>query len=213
METLVAALFALLFGLAFAVFGYRLFLVLLPIWAFFAGFWLGAYGTTLILGSGFLATVTGWVLGLILGLIAAVLSYLFYLVGVAMIAFGFGTALGSGFAGVLGFDPGIVTTIFAVAAGVLVAALVLMLNLQKYIIIVMTALGGANLLVLAGLLVFGRITVESLAANGSSIGPIVRDSWFWLLAWLLLAILGIVIQLRISRNYHFDQAQYVEAWT
>ena len=37
--------------------------MLLPIWGFFAGFWLGAQTITWVLGEGFLATTTGWVVG------------------------------------------------------------------------------------------------------------------------------------------------------
>ncbi|RMF03435.1 MAG: hypothetical protein D6768_05895 [Chloroflexi bacterium] len=96
LSLLFAALFALVLGLAFTFAGYRVFLVMLPIWGFFAGFWLGAEATTLIFGAGFLATTTGWVIGFILGLLGAVLSYMFYALGVALVAAGFGWALGAG---------------------------------------------------------------------------------------------------------------------
>ena len=78
MSTVLAVLFAAIIGIGFLLWGYRIFLVMLPIWGFFAGFWLGAGGISLFLGQGFLATVTGWVVGFALGVIGAVLSYLFY---------------------------------------------------------------------------------------------------------------------------------------
>jgi hypothetical protein len=55
-----AALFALLLGLALCFGGYRFFLVMLPIFGFFAGFWLGAEATTLIFGSPTCSTFWGW---------------------------------------------------------------------------------------------------------------------------------------------------------
>ena len=59
--TITLALFSVLLGAAILLAGYRFFLVMLPIWGFFGGLWLGAYAVTLILGTGFLATTTGLV--------------------------------------------------------------------------------------------------------------------------------------------------------
>ena len=48
--TLTLALFAVLLGLAFCFAGYRFFLVMLPIWGFFGGFWIGAYAISVLAG-------------------------------------------------------------------------------------------------------------------------------------------------------------------
>ncbi|MCB0039176.1 MAG: hypothetical protein KDE23_05810, partial [Caldilinea sp.] len=85
-QMLFAALFALILGAAFCLWGYRIFLVLLPVWGFFAGFWLGAHSITLLLGEGFLATTTGWIVGFVVGILLALFSYLFYALAVAIIA-------------------------------------------------------------------------------------------------------------------------------
>ena len=106
-----AASLSALLGLAFCFLGYRVFLVMLPIWGFFAGFWLGAEAVALLLGTGFLATVTGWVAGAALGLVGAVLSYVFYLAGVAIVAAGVGAALGAGLMSAIGFETGLLTTL------------------------------------------------------------------------------------------------------
>ena len=90
LEGLLLGALAIAIGLAFAFWGFRVFLVLLPIWGFFAGFLLGANGVDYLLGDGFLATTMGWVVGFILGLIFAVLSYLYYWVAVILL----GGALG-----------------------------------------------------------------------------------------------------------------------
>ncbi len=212
LTVLFVALFSLLLGLAFCFVGYRFFLVMLPIWGFFAGFWLGAEVTTLLFGAGFLATTTSWVIGFVAGLLGAVLSYLFFIIGVALVAAGFGWALGAGFMTALGFDPGFLVTIVAVVAAIVLVLLTLALNLQKYVIIAMTAIGGANAIVLSALLVLGRVSLESLRIAGNSIGPVLQDSWFWLIVWLVLAIAGIVVQIQTNRSYEFSREQYVEAW-
>jgi hypothetical protein len=206
------ALFALIFGLAFCFAGYRVFLVMLPIWGFFAGFWLGAEATSLLLGTGFLATTTGWVIGFVVGLLGAVLSYLFYMLGVGLLAAAFGWAMGAGFMNALGFDPGLLTAMVGIIAALVMAGLVVLLNIQKYVIIAITAIGGANAIVLSGLLLFGRVSLEELRGAGNAIAPILQDSWFWLVIWLALGAAGLIVQIMTNRTYVFDREQYQEGW-
>jgi hypothetical protein len=212
LATVTLALFAVLLGVAFCFAGYRFFLVMLPIWGFFGGFWIGAYTVSLILGGGFLATTTGLVVGFVVGIIGAVLSYLFYLVGVAIIAASFGGALGSGVMGALGFDPGLIMAIVTIVSGLIAAGLTLLLNLQKYVIIILTAVAGAVLIVLAGMLVFGQVSIADLQTGGNFIQPIFQGSWFWGVVWLVLAIAGAILQIRANRMYAFTREMYVEGW-
>lgn len=211
-SVILAALFALLLGLAFCFAGYRLFLVMFPIWGFFAGFWLGAEFTTLLLGTGFLVTTSSWVIGFVAGLFGALLSYLFYTIGVGLVAAGFGVALGSGFMAALGFQWGLLSVIVSLVAAIVMVLLTLGLNLQKFVIIAITPIGGANALILSALLLLGRLSLESLRLAGGSIGPILQDSWFWLIVWLVLAIAGVVVQIRANRSYEFNREQYIQGW-
>ena len=212
LSILFVALLALIFGLAFCFGGYRVFLVMLPIWGFFAGFWLGAEATALIFGAGFLGTTTGWIVGFVVGIIGAVLSYLFYMLGVALVAAGFGWALGTGFMSVLGFGSGFFTIIVGLSAALMMVILVLILNLQKYVIIAITSIGGANALLLSVMLVLGRVSLDSLRTSGNAIAPMLQDSWFWLIVWLVIAIAGIVVQIRANRSYTYERELYVQDW-
>ena len=106
-ELLCMGTIALLFGALVAFGGYRLFLVLLPIWGFFAGFILGAQAVHFLLNVGLFATVTGWVVGFFVGLIFAVLSYLFYFVAVGIVSFSFGYGATVALFGWLGITNGI----------------------------------------------------------------------------------------------------------
>ena len=210
--TITLALFAVLLGAAILLAGYRFFLVMLPIWGFFGGLWLGAYAVTLIFGTGFLATTTGLVIGFVVGIIGAVLSYLFYMVGVLIIAGAFGGALASGIMGALGFDPGLIMAIVTIVGALIAAGLTLLLNLQKLVLIVLTAMAGAVLVVLAGMLTFGQVTVADLQAGGNALQPIFQGSWFWGIVWLVLAVVGVVVQIRANRTYVFTRDMYVEGW-
>ena len=89
-EGILLGLLAVAIGLAFCFYGFRVFMVLLPIWGFFAGFLLGANAMTALFGDAFLATATGWVVGFLLGLLFAVLSYLYYWIAVDPVGWGTG---------------------------------------------------------------------------------------------------------------------------
>ena len=210
--TLTLALFAVLLGLAFCLAGYRFFLVMLPIWGFFGGFWIGAYAISLILGTGFLATTTAIVVGVAVGIVGAVLSYLFYMVGVLIIAGAIGGALASGTMSALGFDFGLLMGIVILVSALVAAGLTLLLNLQKYVIIILSAMVGASLCVLAGLLLIGQVTVAQLQAGASFFQPIFQGGWLWGILWLVLAVVGALIQFRANRNYVFQKEMYVEGW-
>ncbi|HSG16371.1 MAG TPA: hypothetical protein VLE70_08625, partial [Anaerolineae bacterium] len=142
-ETLCVSILALLLGLAALFAGYRFFLLLLPIWGFFAGFFLAVSAVTILFGDGFLATVLAWVVGFIVGLIFSLLSYLFYIAGVAILAGSVGYALGAGLMYAIFDDPAVLAFVVGLVAAILVALATLLLNLQKWVIIAITAVGGA----------------------------------------------------------------------
>lgn len=201
-ELLCMATIALLFGLVVAFGGYRLFLVLLPIWGFFAGFLLGAQTISFLFAEGFLATITGWVVGFFVGLIFAVLSYLFYFIAVGVVAFSLGYGATVGILGWIGLDVGFIVWLIAVVVGIVVAAIVYLFNLQKYAIIVATAVGGTGVIIYTLLALFNGALAVSLLENPVRLA--IENSFWWLLFFLVVAGLGIITQIRTSRTYVVD---------
>lgn len=197
-QLICTAIIALIIGVLALLAGYRLFLLLLPIWGFFAGFAMGAHATTLIFGTGFLSTVTSWIVGFVAGLIFAVLSYLIYIVGVALLSAAFGYFLGAGLA-LLFFDPGLIVTLVGVAGAVVMAFIVLAFNIQKPVLEFVTAFGGATAVLAGLLLMLGRIPFEALGQN--PVRAVLDDSIFWLIVWLVLGFVGFGIQIASNRTY------------
>lgn len=196
-------LFAIVIGLAIAFWGYRFLWVLLPIWGFFAGLWLGVTGLHTLFGEGFLVGVSGLVVGFVLGLIFAVLSYLFYFVGVAIlggtIGYGLTTSL---LVGGLGMNANFLVWLIAIVVAVLFAVAVLALNLQKYAVIIITALGGASATLGGILLLLNRIPMDQLSGNVGVFAPVTfQEGPIWWLIWVVVAIAGIVWQIRSNRVY------------
>ena len=58
---------------------------------------------------------------------------------------------------------------------------------------------GATAVLTGILLLFGRITFESLGDN--PVRLVLEDSIFWLIVWLVLGIVGFGIQIASNRTY------------
>lgn len=201
-ELLCMGLIGLLFGLVLVFGGYRLFLVLVPIWGFFFGFGLGAQTLQVLFGVGMLATVTSWVAGFVVGAIFAVLSYLFYLVAVALLSGSLGYGLAVGLLTAIGLNFGFIVWALGIVVGIILAAVVIMFNIQKYAIIVVTAMGGAGVIIFTLLAIFGNVTLVELL-----LGPVrlaIANSFWWLLFFLVVAGAGIVVQIQANRTFEVE---------
>ena len=195
-------LIALFLGLIICFSGYRLFLMLLPIWGFFFGFALGAETLQLLFGAGFLATITGWVVGFIVGAIFAVLSYLFYAFAIAIIAGSLGYALGAGFMQLINIEWGWLVWLVGIVMAVIAIIVTFRFNLQKYVIIVTTSLGGAGIVV--GTLTFGIVGMSVAQFFENPIQAVIGESWLWALFFLVLAGLGIAAQIYANRAFEIE---------
>jgi hypothetical protein len=183
--------------------GYRLFLVLLPIYGFFFGLSFGAHSVQALFGDGFLSTTTSWVVGFFIGLLFAVLSYLFWIFAVALAAGSLGYALVAGVFNVFGVDLNALVWVLGIVVGVVFAIGATVLNLQKVVVIVATALLGAWGVVATFLLLFDPATPEALADGGLKI--VLDDHPLWLLIFVAVAALGMAFQFRVNRGYEIQQ--------
>ena len=201
-ELLCASMIALIMGLVICFGGYRLFMVLLPVWGFFFGFFLGAETLQAILGGGFLATVTGWVVGFVVGAIFGLLSYFFYIVGVAILAGSLGYALGAGFMNLIGIDASLLVWIVGIVVAIVVAAVTILFNIQKYVIIIATALGGAGITFGTLLLGVGGLALANLAEN--PVRRMLEGSPLLIILFVVTAVAGIVVQLQANREFEIE---------
>ena len=171
LELLCMALIGLGFGFAIAFWGYKLLWIILPIWGFFAGFVLGSQTIQILFDDGaFLATITGWVVGFVIGGIFALLSYLFYFAAVAILAGAFGYGLTVAILDWIGMDTDWLVWLIAIVAGVALAFVVLRFNIQKYAVIVITAIAGIGITIYVFLAVFYGIVVVELMRSPVAFG-------------------------------------------
>ncbi|NIL97159.1 MAG: DUF4203 domain-containing protein [Planctomycetales bacterium] len=198
-ELLCMGVIALGFGLLVTFAGYKLLWIILPIWGFVAGFAIGAQAIQAIFDEAFLATVTSWVVGFVVGGFFAVFSYLFYFIAVALLAGGFGYGVAVGLLTWIGLDFGLVVWLLGIVAGAITAAVVLALNLQKYAVIVITAVGGTATIIYTLLAAFGGLPPGGMLAN--PVQTAIDDSWLWFLFFVVVAGAGIYFQLVTNRYY------------
>lgn len=198
-EMFCATLIALLLGAIIMFGGYRLFLVLLPIWGFFFGFGLGAHTVTMLFGEAFFATITGWVVGFFVGLLFGLLAYLFYAIAVAIIAGSLGYAIGVGLMNLIGLDGGFLVWLVGIVLAVVVIFVTFKWNLQKYVIIAATSVGGA--LVIVGTFMFGLAGLQVAQLAENPVQYAFADSPWWALFALVLVVFGIVVQIGTTRTY------------
>ncbi len=198
-QTVIVALLAILFGLVTCFAGFRLFVLLLPIWAFLAGFLVTAQAIQELFGGRFLATISSWVFGFVFGVLFAVVAYFFYYAAIVVLAATVGYELGVGFMTGLGVSSGFFHFIVGVIVAVALTAAVILLNLPKAFIVALTALAGASMILSGIFLALGRIPLESL--NYGLVGAFIRTSWLWTLVYLVIALGGVFVQLTLPERY------------
>jgi hypothetical protein len=202
-QTVLVSLLLILLGLAMTFAGYRFFVILLPIWGFFAGFQFGATIFTSLFGQGFFSTALSWVVGLLIGFTAAVLAYLFYAAAVVLLAGFVGFQLGIGAMTGFGVQRDWLTFLVGALIGLALVALALFLHLPKVLILILTAFAGAGTLLAGIFLALGRISLDNLRSG--EVGALLRDSWFWGLLYLAIAALGFYFQWRTTQTYVVEE--------
>ncbi len=210
MQAIILAVLSFLIGVTLLLYGYRIVHMMLPVWGFLAGFWLGADLTALVLGTGFLGTIAGWIAGFVIGSVFAALSHFFHEVQIGVVGAVIGYAIGSGLLEALGLGPGIFSFLAGLVAAVVVAALFFVLEIKRVVITATTAAAGANGVLLAVLLLVRRIPLETLQTTGSPVQAVLRDSWFWLLIWLAVGLLGYVYQFRARHPVSMPAEGYTD---
>ena len=185
-----AAVILLLGGLLACFAGYRVFRVVLGIYGFILG---------VLLASSIVGTEhTLWTVlaSLGIGLLGALVLIGAYFVGVALIGAGLGAGLANLIWAGIGGEPHIIVVIVLAIAGALVA-----LALQRYVIIVATAFGGAQTVVVGAAAMLGnRAAAETAARTVYSVYPFDPMPGTSMDAGvsLILGIVGVLVQLFVT---------------
>ena len=189
-----AALLLVLSGALTCFAGYRLFRVVLAIY----GFILGAMMASSVMG---VTNATGMVVAAIVGgLVGAVILMFAYFVGVALVGAGLAALVAHMiWTWVAAGDPPVVAVIVVSIFGAIVAMM-----LQRYVIIVGTAFGGAWTLIVgavAAAAAGGAVPVRTGSPADAWIlyplAPASEARWMYP-AWIVLGLLGTIVQFGLT---------------
>jgi Domain of unknown function (DUF4203) len=188
-----AAVLLVLGGALSCFAGYRLFKIVLAIY----GFILGASIASSTMG---VSNATGQVLAAIVGgLAGALILVLAYFVGIALIGAGLGALVSHVAWGYFGSgDPPAALVIVLAIFGAIGAML-----LQRYVIIVATAFGGAWTVIVGALAIAaGRVPAAANTRNADvwilyPMSPAPDQKWVPI-AWIALGLVGTAVQLGIT---------------
>jgi len=172
--SILAAVFAIVVGIALLFYGYPIFRVLLPIFGLVIGYYIGR---SLLPGQ----PIPAVVIGIVIGLVLALLAYSFWsvLVAIAGILIGFSVGYSLGLTLALGQAGGVI-------AGVVGAVIfgLLYFSFRDLMVIISTATSGAtSILYGVGALVPAFAFLEARNQNLTA-----------LIVWIVLAAVGIAFQ-------------------
>jgi hypothetical protein len=188
----VPAAIALVVGGAVACFfGYRLFRVVLSIFGFILG---GLMASALVGPSDATWMIGAWLVG---GLVGMALLYAGYYVGVALSGAALGAVLSHLVFSLSGQDPPFVIVLLASVVGAIAS-----MYLQRHVIVLFTAFGGAWTLIVGAMALLGNRTAMAAAATGNvwviyPLNPAPGQGWLPY-AWAVLGIIGAATQLGLA---------------
>jgi len=183
-----AAIVLLLGGTVACFFGYRMFRFVLAIF----GFIFGVFASSSIVAPS--DTTSMLVVGLAGGLIGAGILFAAYFVGVALFGAGLGALVTNLAFSASGREPHFLVIAFCAVAGAAAS-----MYLQRYVIILGTAFGGAWTIIVGSMALIGdRAARAAVAANDVwvlyPLNPAPDRQWLPI-AWVVLGLIGTGVQL------------------
>ena len=202
MNDIVIGGLGVLVGAVFCFRGYLTMRVVITLWGAFAGFLLGASLVARFAEESFLAGALAWAIGIAVALLFAFLAYTYYALSVIITMASIGFTLGSTVMVGLNIEWTWVIVLVGVIAGVLLAALAILANLPMVLLTLLTAAAGASALV--GGIMFLAGAVDTTDLHQRTVVERIDDSPGWWILFVMLAVAGVVSQLRAQESARRD---------
>ena len=188
-------------GILSSVLGLKLFKLLLPFLGFVTGFMVGFLGVQAIFGTGVVSTAMSILVAFIVGVMIALLSYLFFDISVTLFAALIGGTAFSYMGVALGLSKeGFVVFLFSLGGAILGAMIASRYALAPQIVVTLTAMLGVAYILAGFLLVVGRVSLNDINSAGVSatILKVVDQSFLWFFVWLGGSIVAMQVQYRLA---------------
>jgi hypothetical protein len=193
-EGILIGLLAIGIGLAWAFYGLKLFTILLPLWAFFFGLLAGAQWGQDVFGQGFFTTVLSWIIGLVVGIVLAAISFFWYYAAIVILGGAVGYALGVGFFEWLGLGTGVIAVIVGLILGAVFAIGTFILGVPVILVMVFSAFSGAVAAVNGVFIFLGLVKLEDLGLG--IFGSLLHQGVLGVIAAIVLGAAALYWQIR-----------------
>jgi hypothetical protein len=204
----------ILLGGVFALLGQKLFRLLLPLVGFVVGVMVGFGGVQGIFGRGVISLTVAIVMALIVGVIMAVLSFLFYEIAVVILMAMLGASALTYLGVAIGLENnGLVLALLGIAGGIIGLIFGLSSNISIALIFAATAFLGVALVLAGVFLLVGEYSLDQLDQNGiiPSVIETVDQSFLWFFVWVAGSIVAMNAQINIAKRELVDSGfEFVE---
>ena len=194
MQDWIVGLLAIAVGALFCFRGFMTMRIVIPIWGAFTGFLLGAGLISAVTDDGFLGSALAWFVGIAVAVLFGAIAYFYYEVSVMLAMGAIGFSVGTSVMVAIGIKWSWLIVLVGVLAGALLAIAAIVGDLPTVLLVMLTALGGASIIVFGVMLLTGVIDTadfESVATTKE-----LEDDWWWYGLYVALAIVGAVAQIR-----------------
>lgn len=207
MEDVVVGILALVIGGLFCFRGYLAMRLIIPVWGAFAGFALGAGLVAYFTDEGFLSTLVGWLVGLAVGVVFALIAYLYYAISVLIAMASIGFTLGASAMVALDVTWSWVVILVGVLLGALLAFLAIVADLPTALLVALSAIAGAIAMTAGVMLIVGALETDDFTATAAT--ERIKDDWWWYVVMIALAVAGLLSQVRTVESL---RASLRSAW-
>jgi hypothetical protein len=193
-QDIVVGVLAVGVGALFCFRGYLAMRIIIPIWGAFGCFLLGAGLVDATSDDRFLRSLLGWIVGVAVAILFALIAYLYYEVSVVLAMAAIGFAVGTSAMVALGVSWSWLVVVVGVLAGGALAVVAVIADLPMFLLTLLTSLAGASTAVFGLMLLFGVIDTADL--DSATTTERLDDDWWWYAIYAAVAIAGIVVQIR-----------------
>jgi len=204
-------------GLLSSLLGYKLFKVLLPLVGLVSGAMIGFSGFQGIFGKGAVSTTVAVFVALTVGLLMAILSFVYFEIAVVILTAIIGASILSYLGIALGLDKdGFVVFLLALSGfiiGLMVASTGAM---GASLVMTVTSMIGVIFILAGVFLIAGSVTLDQLNNDGvvRTMLNVIDQSFLWLFVWLAGSMITYQLQLRTAVAEFIDNTYaYVPAKT
>ena len=211
---IVAATLLIGVGVIASLLGTKLFKLLLPIFGLVTGFMVGFLGFQCVFGPGAVSTALAIVVALVVGLVFAVLSYIFFDLAVIFFFVALGAVVFSYLGVALGLnEDGFVVFLLSLAGAILAGLYASTHPTSLGIVVAATSMLGVAYILIGLMLVVGSVSMDDLHEAGvvGTMLRVVDQSFLWLFVWLGGSLVAAQFQYRLAvANIMSTMFEYTE---